>query len=105
MLRLMSKRKEIEEVIKQEHTSTCCANKYTLEIYMQEREQVKVFNEWFQNIYDTSVLGVDVLNADRIAHAMLLFTYTAAELRNQLKLKCVEKGKIKGLNQGFRYRF
>jgi len=38
------------EIIQKSHTVTCCADKYTLAVYMKEREQVRAFLDWFKEI-------------------------------------------------------
>ena len=94
MVRLINGCDPIPKIIGTEHNESWCSNKYTLEIYMNERSQVKQFNDWFNNIYNQYVNIYDELNTERIANSMMLFSYISLELKNQMKLKCIEKGEI-----------
>ena len=81
MVRLINGCDPTPLIIGTHHDEVCCSNKYTLEIYMNERSQVKHFNDWFENIYNTNVTVYDELNTERIANSMMLFSYISLELK------------------------
>ncbi|CAI2358848.1 unnamed protein product [Moneuplotes crassus] len=94
MFRLLNGGKDYEKFIENEHSLTCCGETYTLQLYLEERYLVKEFNSCFERIYKQFIEPLKPHSTKRIDNAMLLFSYISAELRNQLKLKCAEKGQI-----------
>ena len=61
---------------------------------MEERYLIQEFNNWFTKTHDEFISSFDSLSTERITNSMLLFSYICSELKNQLKLKCVERGTI-----------
>jgi hypothetical protein len=81
MVRLINGCDPIPQIIQNIHDEQCCSSKYTLEIYINERSQVKHFNDWFDGIYSTNVAIYDELNTERFANSMMLFSYITLELK------------------------
>jgi hypothetical protein len=68
---------------------------------MNEREQIRVFNNWAEDIIEQTVSKKATLDA--VSNSMLLFEYLCTELQNQLGLKLGEhKVSIEYLKMLFR---
>ena len=50
MKQLEIKPKNFKNVIEKDHNVNCCKQKYKLDIYMNERDQIKTFNKWIKKV-------------------------------------------------------
>ena len=54
-------------VIDKDHDIHCCKQKYKLDIYMNERDQIQIFNKWIKRVSCLLLDCSNGLNLDRKA--------------------------------------
>lgn len=86
MFRLINGDTDIQKIVNNEHSLTCCGENYTLEIYMKERYLVQEFNQWFSEIYPDSVDNLSKLNTKSFNG---ILNFRSIELNKNHKLNAV----------------
>ena len=62
---------------------------------LKDRDQFRIFDDWFDKMsYFHNKYNDSQSTMKSFTNGLLLFTYAITELKNQLRMECIEKANI-----------